>query len=163
MRKGVHSTKIKNTTWLYKLQQPRFKPSFIRDLSSLPYAGGCGTAAISVLTGIHPKTVDKYLPKNTDAWSDLEMKRFLRKRGYKVTEITVARVTQDWCIKIPPITHNHVLLLGQEIYLGEATWSVVNKNSRYHNFEWEPLSPLEFINNPTMTVYAITHKKWNLE
>lgn len=161
MRIGVHNSKIRSTAFIKKLTAPKFHIKNLHKHTVMPYRGGCGTAAISMITGLAPRTIDRELPKTTDAWSDLQMKRFLRSHGYTVTEITVAKVTQDRVFKEMPITYRHLLLIGQEQLYGEATWAVVHQGYRYHNFSMEALSPMEFLNNPTMTVYAITHKKWN--
>lgn len=161
MRRGKQNKKIKDGRVLLKLQQPKFR---IKNLSGvlnvIPLRGGCGTAALSMITGISAKIIDKELPKSVDYWSDRRMKAFLQERDYTVTEITVSKVCQKFTINDQLITPKHVLLAGQNIYPNEGTWSVIHMGMKYHNFEMEPLSPLEFVNNPTDTLYAITHKKW---
>lgn len=161
MRRGKFNKKIKNGSWIMELQQPKFK---VKNLSNqvdvFDLRGGCGTSALSMLTGISPKIIDRNLPLSVDYWSDRRMKAFLRDHGYFVTEITVSRVcAKTWsCNQL--ITPKHVLLAGQNIYRDEGTWSIIHQGLRYHNFEMEYLNPLEFVNNPTDTLYAISHKKW---
>lgn len=159
MRHGTHNRKLRSSWWLGCLKASKFKPKLFRwpvkDLK-----GSCGTAAISTITGINPTLVDKKMPKTNDYWTDRAMKKFLKKHGYVMTEITVSRVTQNPDYQEEPITPNHILLVSQEVCYGEGTWAVIHDHKRYHNFEEEPLDPFEFINQPTMTVYSISHKKW---
>jgi len=160
MRIGKENKKLKDTLWIRRLNQDNFVISNLRKYQVAPYRGGCGTAALSMLTGYSPVYVDKYLPRTAKYWSDRAITSFLKERGYKVTEITINRLTQDRSYKIPPITYRHVLLVGQWINYLEGTWLVVNNGMKYHNFDAEPLQPMEFFNNPTDTVYVITHKRW---
>lgn len=145
---------------LLNLKQERFSIKNIGRYSVMPYRGGCGTAAISMLTGLHPKVIDKNLPKKSKYWTDKAMVSYLKKLGYGVKEITIERVVKNKILNKMPINYQHVWLVGQWVYSDDGTWSIVNGGARYHNFEMEPLSPFEFLNNPTDTVYAITHKKW---
>lgn len=159
MRDGAHNMKLKSARWLKALETLKFKPK-LRDFDS-SFHGGCGTATLSLITGISPAKIDRNLPKHIDYWSDKRMKNFLRKHGYEVTEITVSRVTQNPHCQEEPITSRHVLLISQEIFMREATWAVIYGFQRYHNFRPEELHPMELINNPLMTVYAVSHPKWD--
>ena len=158
MRAGAHNKKIKSARWLRVMETTKFKPRLFSGASDL--RGSCGTCAIATLTGLNPKEIDRQLPKNTDYWKDLHVKKFLRKHGYEITEVTISRVTQnpDW--QEDPITGKHVLLVSQEVLYGEATWAVLYGYKRYHNFEEDQLHLFEFVNNPLMTVYIVSHPKW---
>ena len=157
MRPGKHHRKITSSRWLQTLETLYFIPKLF------PYGnlkGSCGTTALATITGINPKTIDRQMPKTNDYWTDLAIKKFLRSRGYEVTEITVSRVTQCPNWQEDPITEKHVLLISQEILQGEGTWAVIHEGMRHHNFESDSLNPFEFINNPLTAVYAISHPKW---
>ena len=158
MRPGAHNRKLKSARWLRVLETTKFKPRLFNPRLNL--RGSCGTTAIATITGLNPLKIDKKMPKNSDYWKDLPLKKFLRKNGYTVTEVTVSRVTQSPTWQEDPITGCHVLLVSQEVLQGEATWAVIYNYKRYHNFEEEDLHLFEFVNNPLMTVYAISHPKW---
>lgn len=161
MRYGIKPKKFGIDVLIGKTS-PRFTPHFLnRDYMKLK--GGCGTSSLALLTGITPKKIDEIaVKKDRDWWTDRDMLKFLNSNGYKTTELTISRVTNALFGKSSntPIKYNHVLLIGQYYYANEGTWSVVNKNTIYHNFEAAPLNALEFINNPTMSVYIVEHKKW---
>jgi hypothetical protein len=42
----------------------------------------------------------------------------------------------------------------------EGSWAVIHRNVVYHNQDEGALDPLEFVNNPLMTVYVVWHPKW---
>lgn len=122
--------------------------------------GSCGTHAISHITGVSPRIVDRHLPKHVKCWSNARMVRFLRNKGYTVQPVTIFNVTnRDW--PKDHISPYHVLLLGQHVLRHEGTWSVVHNNKRYHSGYIDELDPYEFINNPLECAYIIHHKRWN--
>lgn len=122
--------------------------------------GSCGTHAISHLTGISPRTVDKSLPKNIACWSATRMVKYLRDRKYTVQPVTILNVTnKDW--PSDHISKHHVLLLGQYVLRTEGTWCVVWNNIRYHSGSINELDPLGFINCPLDSAYIIYHKRWS--
>ena len=158
MRSGTHNKKLDSSRWIRALETDKFNPRFFKDFNGV---GTCGTNALSLITGISPRVVDKQMPKTNDYWTDKAMKSFLRKKGYEITEITVSRVTQSSEFEENPITAKHLLLISQEVCLGEGTWAVLYQGKKFHNFQQDNLSCFEFINNPLTAVYAISHPKLN--
>jgi len=152
--------KIKN---LQSLTQECFSIKNIGKYSANKYTGGCGTAALSMLTGEPPSKVDKHLPNHLrkgEYWTDKAITEYLKKRKFGVYALDIKSIIGSKGFITNPIKHDHVLLIGQWVYEEEGTWCIVNNGARYHNFKMEPLTLLEFINNPIDSVYIITHKNW---
>lgn len=122
--------------------------------------GSCGTHALAYLTKSSPTKIDKSLPKNVMAWSDMRMVKYLREHDYIVQPVTINNVTnRDW--PNDHISKYHVLLVGQHVLKNnEGTWSVCWNNIRYHSGYREELDPLEFINCPIDSAYIIYNKRW---
>lgn len=125
----------------------------------------CGTGAISLLTGLHPKYIEQKLPTGRKHWSDTSLCRFLQKRGYKTTQLTKRLVTSfsSKCIYIYlpyNIKENHCLLLNSLVCENEASFFVIHKNSIYHNFAKYDVSPLFWVNRPTQSIFIVSHEKW---
>ena len=53
----------------------------------------CGTAALSMLTGLSPKYIDRHKPKSAIHWSDKAILAFLRGRGCDVQTVSKYGVT----------------------------------------------------------------------
>lgn len=122
---------------------------------------GCGSTALATICpNINPYDIRDY--KNPKSWKDKFMISFLKDRGYKILPITFCSVCNDPYYVDNPITKNHVILISQLLMRNEATWSVIYKDFIFHNFSITKLTPLEFINNPILTAYLVTHDDWKL-
>jgi hypothetical protein len=143
-------------------QTLKYRPVLFRHESTYDLRGSCGSMALATLTGIAPHKVAKALPKRAKYWTDKAISRFLKSKGFKMIPVTVCDVTSHAVTIQNPIKPYHVLLVSQLMLKNEGSWSVVHRNKIYHNFDELTLDPLEFINHPTMTVYAIWHKKWQM-
>lgn len=121
----------------------------------------CGTAALSLLTGMEPNYVqDKCTYESGDGWYSEEMVKFLRNRKFKVVEVTKHNVTKVYW-KDYPLTNNHCLLIISQMDSHECSAVVVHKNKLWHNMKETNLSPIFFLNKPTIDVYIVSHSKWN--
>lgn len=127
----------------------------------------CGSAALSMFTGMHPRSVEKLVPKTaTDGhWTDRSIVSFLKKRGYTVKQLSRRGVTNldpqyEW--ERMPLRPYHVLLCGLLMCRNEGSWLVVHANQSFHNFKIETLDPLLFVNKPSDSIYLVTHKSWKL-
>lgn len=126
----------------------------------------CGSAALALLTGINAFKVEKQLPGQRLHWTDSSATRFLRARGYTVTPVSKYGVTNlsnrpcdgEW--HKMPLNPNHVLLCNMLMCRDEASWFVVHQNYSVHNFSFESLSPLLFVNKPSQSIHLVTHPKW---
>lgn len=125
----------------------------------------CGTGALAMLTGMHPHSVQKLVPKTAvdGDWTDQSITRFLKKRGYMVKQLSRRGVTNldpqnEW--ERMPLRPCHVLLCGLLMCRNEGSWLVVHANQNFHNLKVEPLHPLLFVNKPSDSIYLVTHKSW---
>lgn len=157
MRDGKYNKKININNHLSTMISPCFDP-YLKWEDQFNFS--CGTTAISTLTGISPTKIQKLIPKNIKYWTDKAMIKYLKSKGYNIFEITKSNITQDKFFRSYSIGPHHVLLVGQFIMRDEGTWSIVYNGQYIHNFDSCPLKLYEFFNNPTDTVYVISHKKW---
>jgi len=126
----------------------------------------CGTSALSVLSGVSPKSVQKYRPKSNKYWSDSAVIGFLKKRRFIVQSVTKCGVTNlsrhGDAFERMPIGHLHVLLCNSLCCRNEASWFIVHGNVLFHNFESFELNPFFFVNKPPQSIWVVKHPKWNL-
>ena len=125
----------------------------------------CGTGAISLITGLHPKFIEKQLPKPRKHWTDSSICRFLNKRGYKTIPLTKNLVTSmsnesPYAELFYIVTQYHCLLLNSLVCQDEASFFVLHNGHVYHNFKKDYIDPLFLINRPTQTAFIVCHKKW---
>lgn len=144
---------------IHGLQTLKFRPRLYKGVGD-GLRGSCGTSALSTLTGISPILVGRKLAKTAESWRDRPMRKFLSRLGYQTTPVTMCDVTSESQYVHYPIRRFHVLLVSQLMIRNEGSWSVVHRNRVYHNMEESALEPLEFLNNPLMTVYIVWHKRW---
>lgn len=153
----LHGSYRKKAPNFHKLLAFNFRPCLQRDMLA---PGGCGTLALSLLTGHKQTYVGSRFPKTRDYWTDRAMCSYLRNYGYTVLPLTTCCVTHySGDIKYP-IKSKHVLLVGQWMVRDEGSWSVLYSGKYYHNMIEKPIDPLEFINHPIDRAYLISHKKW---
>lgn len=115
---------------------------------------GCGATALSLLTGKDPFSFGR-----KDHWSSRFMYAYLRKRRFKIAELTMRNVTnfKTW---LHPVTANHVVLASLKLIRGEASWVIFYDNMLYHNFDILTFDALEFLNHPIMTACLLQHPTW---
>jgi len=122
----------------------------------------CGTAALSLITGISPKNVEKYCPDAWKGWYTSRVIKFLRMKGYKVIEVTKNSVTNTYW-QMMPIGYQHCLIVTAHTNQDDASMFVLHKGNIWHNFHKNRDNALLFINKPTQDVLLVWHKKWNKE
>lgn len=122
----------------------------------------CGTAALSLITNLHPKRIEPLIPKPRLHWTDNSIRRFLRWKGYKMFPLTKHGVTSldGVFYKTMPITSNHCILVNSLVCEDEASYFLLHKGLVFHNFMYQELPPLFLINKPSQSVYIIFHPKW---
>lgn len=125
----------------------------------------CGTGALTLLTGIHPAKVEKYLPATPHGhWTDLSMLKFLRNRHFKVATVSKYGVTdlsaEGTDFERMPVKSSHILLCNLLTCREEASWFVINGNYSFHNLDMKELDPLLFVNKPSQSTYIVSHKNW---
>lgn len=124
----------------------------------------CGSAALATLTGIHPKKIDKQLPKTQKHWSDTSLSNFLKKRHFDVVQLSKRGVTcletdYDTAMSMP-VSKDHILVCNCLVCKNEASWFIVHKNLIWHNFEVSELTPLFFVNKPSQNIWLVRHQKF---
>ena len=121
----------------------------------------CGTAALSLITGISPIEIQSHCPmEDKEGWCADQMERFLKKAGYTVKELTRRTVNNVWWT-LRPITDDHVLLMVVRVNLDEYSAAVVHRGELWHNMYKERLNGLYFLNKPTETVLLVHHPSWS--
>ena len=122
----------------------------------------CGSAALSVLTSLNPGHIERQLPGNRVHWTDASIIKFLHKRGFKTLQLTKRGITSlpGHFYPIMPISDRHVLLVNSLVCHNEASYFVIYKGFRYHNFEATKLDPLFLINKPPQNVFLVHNPKW---
>lgn len=120
----------------------------------------CGSAALSLITGIDVLKVEKGCLNPLRGWPTTTAVKWLRKKGYVVIELSKDGVlTHNHHEYL--IHDNHVLLINARVEKKENSMFVVHKHYIWHNFEYECLSPLFFINRPTQDVLLVWHKDFD--
>jgi len=151
MKKG----KVKKVDW-NKYKAPKFW------LPVKYEGGGCGAAALHALTK-KPYKMIKKLSKD-EHWGTRTMLTFLKNNKLEIIPVTLGNVVECHSVSIfgskPKILHDNVLLLGQECFREEMTWSVIYGGRQFHSGVNDILDPLEFINYPIERAYLIWNKKW---
>lgn len=135
------------------LKEPKLSYQY-HDLSN------CGTAALSLLTGLSPNFVQsKCTYPGKDGWAVSKMVQFLKQRNFKVIEVTKNSVTNVYW-ENRPIRTDHCLLVISHMNTTEASALVMHKGVTWHNLRTEDMDDLFFINKPTQNVYIVQHPKW---
>ncbi len=120
----------------------------------------CGSATLSLITGLAPGFIEKSLPKTVKHWSTLTMNKYLNSLGF--TTITVSKnsiVNTEWTNY--PLTPKHCLLLNVRCDLKENSWYVLHDNVLWHNlYRDENFNPMFFLNKPTQDVTLVWHPAW---
>jgi hypothetical protein len=151
--------KYKETTIDFnKYLVTRFNP-YLFDQFKHPYKT-CGTAAISLLTGISPVIIEKQLPRGQIDWTDHSMTKNLMDKKFIVKKITKCDLTGDPFVVRYPLQPNHVILISSLLCKMEGSWMILHNNLEYHNFEIKPLQPLEYVNHPIMSAHVVYHPRW---
>lgn len=158
MKEGIN-THIK----FHKYESPYLKLKQPKNSYQYKNISNCGTAALSLLTGLTPNYVQSKCTYDPgDGWYGDDMVKFLRNRGYYVVEVTKKNVTNtDW--KDYPLTPNHCLLIITTVEKEECSAIVVHKNKLWHNLKTEDFTPLFFLNKPTVQVYIVSHNRWRYD
>ena len=153
MIRGSHNTKYIKWEDYYS---PNFKPNLDDDYDW----GTCGSPILSMITGLKPKTVEKYKPKTQRHWTTRAVKNYLINKGYTVIEVTRINVTNTHWIDYP-LTSEHVIILNLEMDSCEASWFLLYDNTLYHNkYEETEFNCLFFLNKPPQNVLVVHHPKW---
>jgi hypothetical protein len=143
------------------LESPFFRPNLKYKYTDY---GTCGDAAISLVTGINPKTIRKQKPTKSKYWTIPTMIRFLESKGYITHRITKnAVLDKAGCFyeERLPINVQHVLISDNEVDDKDASFFVFAKNSIWHNFEEAYRNnPLFFLARPIQDIAIVTHPKW---
>ena len=148
------------TTNFDNLKSKKLKLVLPKNSSQYDTISNCATAAISLITGLSPRYIQrycKYPAKN--GWYIDDMVEFIRGKGYKVVEVTKNSVTNVFW-KSHPLTSDHCLLVISRMNTEEFSALVIHKGKTWHNLLIEPSSNLFFLNKPTLNVYIIQHLKW---
>ncbi len=120
----------------------------------------CGSAALSLITGISVKTVEKSCPEPLTGWYTTNMIKYLRKKGYKVIEMSKNRIlSSDYYL--PRLHKAHCILINAHTDMQENSAYVLHAGEIWHNFiKIENPGPLFFLNIPTQDVLLVWHPKW---
>lgn len=129
------------------------------DYSSDHYKS-CASAALSLLTNLSIKTVEKFCSDTT--WSTSMIVKFLKSKGYVVIEISKGGILSHKCDGGQPLTQNHCLLINANSDSEENSLYIMHMNKVYHHFHLAAeKDPLFFFNKPTQDVLLVYHKKWH--
>jgi hypothetical protein len=124
----------------------------------------CGTGAISLLTGLMPKHVERNLPKSNQHWTDFSILKFLKARKFRIASVSKNGITnlspRGDEFETMPLNENHVLLCCLLMCRNEASWFVINNGYIFHNFTRSLMTPLYLLNKPSQSSYVVTHPKW---
>jgi len=133
-----------------------FKPDV--DYSSNHY-NSCASAALSLLTNIPVKKVEKYYSK--EGWPTSKIIGFLKSKGYVVVEVSKAGVLSHRYFGENPLSKYHCLLINANADAVENSLFIMHRNKVYHHFHLQTEDdPLFFFNKPTQDVLLVYHKKW---
>lgn len=120
----------------------------------------CGSAALSLITGISTKTIEKSCPNPSVGWYTSRVIKYLKEKGFTVIELSKKDVLNSYCLDFP-INKNHCLLMNVRMDNSDNTMFVVHKGKLWHHYECEPyFNNLFFINKPTQDVLLIFKKDW---
>lgn len=162
MKEG-HITKKLNDwrnlkAWGLNLEENKF---FQKDMDYPSDYKSCVSAALSLLTNITFKTIDKFHPKET--WSTSMIIKFLKSKGYIVIELSKGGILshRDDHYGGEPLSKYHCLLINANADAEENSLYIMHENKVYHHFHQAAENdPLFFFNKPTQDVLLVYHKKW---
>lgn len=127
--------------------------------------GGCGDAALALITGRRPSFFVKEREKRRlgSNYQPEAVVQVLTDLGYEVTEITrdlLFEVSNHVGELIGPA---HVILIGAAVTRNVHSWFVMWNETLYHNFSTRSpeLNPRTWINFPIAKQYLIFHPSWN--
>jgi len=118
----------------------------------------CGSGALSLVTGINVKTVEKGCPNIKTGWYTSRAIKFLRSHGYTVRELTKSTVLNQYGLW--NITEQHCLIVNSHVDKADNSMFVIHNGNIWHNFNCERMDPLFFVNHPFQDVLIVYHKKW---
>lgn len=85
----------------------------------------CGSAALSVLTGIDAVKIEKQLPANQKHWSRTGAYNFLRNRKFKVQPVTKCDVTRGFDLR-EYIKPQHVMLMQVDTLIFQVLFQILS-------------------------------------
>ena len=138
-----------------KFESPNFVP-YLMDNRGWE---SCGSACLSTVCGIPAKKIEKHLPKNQRHWSNQALSNFLKKKGYKVAQVTKNAVRKTY-FEDSPLNSNHVLICNNVVDRWDASYFLVFQNIVYHNFLVWPTDLLFFVNKIPQNIFIVHHRKW---
>lgn len=153
MKRGSYSKKVDFDTFKVR----KFRPHIFGGPGDSGF--GCGASAISLLTGMPPRSIPK--PKRGN-WTEKYVLKYLHAKKFNIVELTMRNVTGFEYLSYP-VSTSHVTLLRLKFIRGEASWAVTYNKTIYHNFEIVPMKPYEFLNHPIMAAYLVKHPKWAVQ
>lgn len=120
----------------------------------------CASAALSLLTNISVRTIEKFCPDK--AWSTSMISKFLKSKGYVVIEVSKGGILSHTYNGGEPLSKHHCLLINANSDAEENSLYIMHRNKVYHHFHLQVENdPLFFFNKPTQDVLLVFHKKWN--
>lgn len=127
---------------------------------------GCGSTAVSLLTGQNPFEVRKMIKSPIGNCPDTLIRRCLRKFGissYKVTKanLTNHNLTDDGKLKYH-LKDDNVLLASQLFKKGEASWGIYWNGLFIHNFEVKTVNVFDILNFPILSAYVLFKPSWKI-
>lgn len=182
---GVHRA-LGFWTGDYKLAPINFEKFKVTHMPWSNFSGlnfgmaGCGPCLLGQLTGANPWEISdlmaEFMPEYcsrpgneqldtkkmlTGAYTPTEfMITFLSLYNITTYPITIRDVCPSKRIIDTHITKNHVLLVAMHVAKDEKTWCIVYQDKLWHTTEVNPLSMLEFINNPISEAYVLFNPAW---
>lgn len=140
------TTKIDWEAW----QMPGWRPRLT--FADLLYGWRtCGSATLSLITGLSPVEIERRLPRSQRHWSTGAAAAFLRKNGWKTALLNPRSISDSlssfhWDDQT--LNNNHLLLMNCMTSRFEASWFLFENGKVWHNFSVESTGPLFLLRRP---------------
>jgi len=155
----MRESSIRKITSLEKYEAPKLDLEKRKRYSVMEYTS-CGSAALSLITGIRPSTVERFCPNPRVGWYTSRAIKYLKEKGYTVLELSKEDVLKGHWSTFP-LNQRHCLLMSVRMNNEENSMFVLHNGILWHNFESEPYyNGLFFLNKPTQDVLLIFKKSW---
>lgn len=160
MSRGTYKPHPQRTTYKDYVVD-RFVPHMFDPFYAI---SSCGATALSLLIGKSPFDYTHIV--SDGAISTADFLKELTAEGFRYEELTLcslsnAPLCQDGYLT-NAIDTNHVVVLVQLYHKHNATYTVTWNNLIWHNFDINPVRPLEFLNRPILQGWVVHHPNWDM-
>lgn len=111
----------------------------------------CGSATMSLVTGLDPAYIESRLPRTQLHWSTRSAAKFLNRCGWKTLILPpkgIVSTLNEFTWDNATLSPQHLVMVNCYTSAKEASWFLVENGRVWHNFYIEPAGPLFLLRRP---------------